>query len=123
METTLTTISVSQLANKVAAFMQCTEPYKSIAEDTINDICKALPHGSGLDGKVELQLESSTPEKLCFYFEFHHMDENGFYCGWTEHNLFITPSLQHGFNLRITGRDKNDVKEYLYQIFQEVFTA
>ncbi len=50
------------------------------------------------------------------------MDENGYYCGWTEHNLIVTPSFKFGYDMRIPGKDKNQIKEYLYQIFGEVFT-
>lgn len=47
------------------------------------------------------------------------MDENGFYDGWTEHQVIITPDLQFGFNLRITGLNQNDIKDHLYELFDD----
>jgi hypothetical protein len=119
-------INLSQFARTFQAYLNCKKTGNTEWEhahmDVLNGMCELLPHGSGLDGKMEFQPENSHPEKLCFFFEFHHIDENGYYCGWTEHNLFVTPSLQYGFELRITGRNKNDIKDYLYDLFHEVFS-
>jgi hypothetical protein len=35
----------------------------------------------------------------------------------TEHKVIATPSFQGGFNLRITGRNRNDIKEYIAEEF------
>ena len=84
-----------------------------IEEETGN-----LPSGSGIDSGVKFDFDASTPEKLVFLFGFHHMNEVGYYDGWTDHSLIVTPSLQFGFHIRITGKDRNDVKDYLYETFQ-----
>ena len=77
-----------------------------------------LPSGSGLDAKMWLNLERSTAEKLVISgCDYHHMNQHGDYTCWTEHEVIITPSLQFGFNLKITGRDHNRVKEYLHDVF------
>ena len=47
------------------------------------------------------------------YTHFHHMNDGGFYDGWTEHSVVVTPSLVYGFDTRITGRDRNDIKNYI----------
>lgn len=39
------------------------------------------------------------------------------YDGWTDHTVIVTPSLRSGFDIRITGRDRNQTKEYLYEVF------
>jgi hypothetical protein len=49
------------------------------------------------------------------------MDENGYYCGWTEHNIILTPNFG-SFDMRITGKDKNGIKDYLYQLWFDVFS-
>ncbi len=120
-------INLSKLAASFAAFQNCiksnNQEWKNRHEDTINEMLENLPHGSGLDGKMQLDWDNSTSEKLVFYFEFHHMDNNGYYCGWTEHNLTVTPSFKFGYDMRISGKDKNQIKEYLYQLFGEVFTV
>jgi len=50
------------------------------------------------------------------------MDENGYYDGWTEHQAIITPSLSWSFNLKITGKDKRGIKEYLRDLFEQVMS-
>lgn len=119
---TLQTIPVREFSAHVAATIQCKDEYKQPHLDAINKFCEVLPHGSGLDGKVEFQLENSNPEKLVFFLEFHHLDDNGYYCGWTSHNLIITPSLQYGFKIKITGKNFRDIKDYLMDTFMEVFS-
>ncbi len=76
-----------------------------------------MPSGSGVDNGTKLDPDS-TPERLVFTFSYHHMNDIGMYDGWTEHTCIVTPSLASGIHLRITGRDRNDTKEYLYEIFR-----
>lgn len=75
-----------------------------------------LPSGSGIDSGTKL-LDVSTGEKLQFQADFHHMNETGMYSGWTYHRVIVTPSLTAGFRIRITGADRNDIKDYLHSIF------
>lgn len=70
---------------------------------------------------ITLNDEESKKDRIVFDFSFHHMDENGYYDGWTEYKLVITPSLTDGFDYKITGRDRNRIKEYLYDVFSDVF--
>ena len=110
------------IATAVQARINCkernyTEWYDKWTE-TIERETGNLPSGSGIDSGVKFDFDASTPEKLVFLFGFHHMNENGMYDGWTEHSLIVTPSLQFGFHIRITGKDRNDVKDYLYETFQ-----
>jgi hypothetical protein len=51
------------------------------------------------------------------------MDENGYYDGWTNHKLIVKPELsESGFDLHITGPDKNFVKDYLYDLFDHILS-
>jgi hypothetical protein len=45
------------------------------------------------------------------------MNDGGFYDGWTDHSVIVTPSLVEGFNLRVTGRNRKDIKEYIAEQF------
>ena len=76
-----------------------------------------LPSGSGFNAGTKINWDMSTQNKLVFETAFHHMDEAGYYVGWTEHRIFITPDLCHGFNMRITGKDRNSIKEYISDVF------
>lgn len=82
----------------------------------INALLEDFPSGSGYDRGTGLNV-ASTPEKLIFDTAFHHMDENGYYCGWSEHQVIVTPSLEMGYRLRITGRDYNQIKDMMAEDF------
>lgn len=77
---------------------------------------KELPSGSGIDAGCEIHLEKSRPERIVIAFGFHHMDEGGYYDGWTLHDLILTPDFG-GFKIKIGGPNKNFIKGYLYDLF------
>lgn len=74
-----------------------------------------LPSGSGFDNGTAFIENQSHAGKLVFETEFHHMNESG-YDGWTQHTVTVTPSFQ-GINIRISGRNRNDIKELIHQAF------
>jgi hypothetical protein len=76
-----------------------------------------LPHGSGVDNGTTIDIDRSTEDRIILYTAYHHMNETGMYDGWTEHSIIITPSLVCRFHIRITGRDRNDIKNYLTELF------
>ena len=80
-------------------------------------VSENMPDGSGFDVGTKLDFLRSTPEKLVFYTEFHHMNETGMYDGWTQHTITVTPSLAFEYTLKISGPNKNDIKEYISQCF------
>lgn len=88
--------------------------------DFIEDLVKDhFPKGSGFDNGTTLE-EDFNPERLVFDVSFHHMNENGMYDGWTDHQVIVTPSLSHGCNLRITGPNRNEIKDYIHDVFTAV---
>ena len=87
-----------------------TETLEAIADNI-------LPRGSGCDSGTTIDLLNSKPERIILHTSFHHMDEYGGYDDWTEHDVIITPSLQFNFHLRITGRNRNDIKDYMHETF------
>lgn len=82
----------------------------------IEQLERALPHGSGLDGKVQLVREKSNERRLVIFAEYHHMNEAGFYSGWTDHEVIVTATFD-GLDIRVTGRNRNGIKEYLAETF------
>lgn len=79
--------------------------------------CKQyLPSGSGFDQGCKLS-EDSTPERLIFSAPFHHMNDAGMYADWTDHQVIVTASLEHDYSVRVTGRDKRGIKEYIGELF------
>lgn len=94
-------------------------------QDKINEMIKEyLPHGSGFDGDTLLD-DKSTPERLIFNSGYHPMDEGGYYDGWIEFDVIITPSLAFGINLQVKGRFSKlpsryfDMKNYIGDVFHD----
>lgn len=91
-------------------------------ERALHVLCRDyLPRGSGFDNGTTL-MEGSKPNRLVFITAYHHMNEGGYYDGWTNHTVIITPDLASGFNVRVTGRDRNDIKDYVGDSFHEALS-
>lgn len=111
-----------ELASLIAARQNCIKSgnhdWNHNHTQRMHDICKNhLPSGSGIDCGTKIDLDSSHAEKIVFQVEFHHMDEHGGYDGWTTHQVIVTPSLAFGFNLKLTGGDRNQIKDYLAETY------
>lgn len=77
-----------------------------------------LPSGSGIDAGTKVDIARSKPNRIVLTFGYHHMDENGYYDGWTEHKAIITPCFDGwGIDVRITGRNRNGILDYLHDVF------
>ena len=114
----------SEISSLLLAIDNCkksgNEEWCEKHKEKIWELCKEyLPSGSGFDSGCQIDLDKSNPEKLVFYTSFHHMDSNGYYCGWTDHAITVKPSLFSGFKLSISGRDKNETKDYMYEMFDD----
>jgi hypothetical protein len=75
-----------------------------------------LPSGSGINAGCEISQEESNENKIVITFSYDHMNENGYYEGCTYHKCICKPTFD-GPELKITGKNKNGIKEYLYDIF------
>lgn len=114
----------SAIARALDAYLRCIETGNAEWEDKHENaitqlVYQHLPSGSGFDSGTKLDFETSKPNRLVFWTAFHHMDENGMYDGWTKHAVIVTASLVHGFELRVTGPNRNDIKEYIAQVFRD----
>jgi hypothetical protein len=117
-------ILYKQLSSAVQARLNCEKSMSTHAEwfdrhtETIQQLVRdLLPSGSGWDSGTRIDLSESHADKLVFYGTFHHMHESGMYDGWTEHKVIVTPSLSFGIHLRITGSNRNEIKDYLHETF------
>ena len=98
--------------------------WSGIWQERIAELCSEhLPSGSGFDAGSKLEIEESRGDRLIFSTSFHHMDDSGMYCGWTEHRVVVTPSFIGGFDLKVTGRDKNGIKDYIGETFHNALSA
>ena len=87
------------------------------ATNILNNCNNLLPSGSGFDNGSHIDIGKSKPDRIIILTSFHHMNSSGFYEGWSEHKIIITPSLSHDFHMRVTGINKNDIKEYIAECF------
>jgi hypothetical protein len=78
-----------------------------------------LPSGSGFDSGSSVCLGKSDSQMLFIETAYHHMDEAGYYDGWTEHTVRVRPTF-FGVALTVTGRDRNGIKDYIGETFQYV---
>jgi hypothetical protein len=79
-----------------------------------------LPSGSGIDSGCQIDIQKSLQHKIVINSGYHIMNQNGYYDGWIDFKVIITPSFQD-FNLKIIGpfsklKDPS-LKEYLEDIF------
>jgi hypothetical protein len=110
-----------QLAATIQARLNClasgNAEWKLKHEDRIRELTKLLPSGSGLDNGCRLDLGASTGEKLVIETAFHHMDQHGYYDGWTEHTITVRASLISELDIHVSGRNRNEIKDYLAETF------
>lgn len=105
------------VASQSRAIRSGNPVHLSFQRDRLAKLCRDhLPSGSGIDNGSKLSHES-TPNRLIFSADFHHMNDGGMYDGWTSHSVVITPDLGMRFNVRVTGRDRNGIKDYLADTF------
>lgn len=115
------------LANLVQAMHNCQKSGNAEWLQTHTDRAKFIvkeymPSGSGIDTGTHWDPETSSAARLVFRFSYHHMNDDGMYDGWTDHTLVVIPSLTSDISLRITGDDRNNVKEYLYEVYRHALT-
>ena len=114
----------ARLADLVVARNNCiasgNSEWKMKHEDAVSKlVSNHMPSGSGFDDGCHIDLTGSNSNRLVFYTSFHHMDENGYYTGWTEHCVRVYPTFG-GVRMTITGENKNDIKNYIYESFDIV---
>jgi hypothetical protein len=112
------------LASKVAARKNCMETgkdewfYRHQADADVL-VKEHMPSGGGFDAGTSLDWDKSTADRLVFKTSFHHMNDAGMYDGWTEHAVTVRASLMHGFDVTISGRDRNQIKDYIADTFYQ----
>lgn len=109
------------IAMKTQAIKNCEksgnqEWYETHLAELRHDMDNTAPSGSGFDNGTRLDYEKTTDNKLVFFTSFHHMNDAGYYTGWTSHEIIVTPDFQ-GVNIRVTGRNRNNIKGYIAEVF------
>ena len=85
------------------------------SRERLGKLMETAPSGSGFDNGTTVELGRSGT--LLFNTSFHHLNDGGYYDGWTVHVVRAKPSLAWGFDLTISGRNLNDIKDYIAEVF------
>lgn len=86
--------------------VNCWEDFHNAVKDTI-------PTGSG----ITLNSVSCTEEKIFLNVSYQHYTEHGFADGTTDHTIKITPNFVFGVYTSVRGRDRNQIKPLLEDVF------
>ena len=113
------------IAREICRARRCEfSPAGDAANEALDNIEREhLPSGSGFDSGSRIDRDESRPDKIVIATGFHHMNETGYYNGWTKHHVIVTPCLKFGFSIRVTGKDKNGIKEYIADTFHAALSA
>lgn len=90
---------------------------EEVMVDKIKTIMESAPCGSGFDSGTKFLEEKSNCKRLVFRTAFHHMNYAGYYDGWTNHLVTVEADLILGTSIRVSGKDRNDIKDYIGDAF------
>lgn len=122
-------INIRDFTRTVQAYQNCVKNGNKEWEekhlDILDKFISLFPSGSGIDNGVKFypldKENKDVGKQFVLHAPFHHMDENGYYDGWTDHKIIYYADMTVGFNLKITERNKNDIKDYLMSVFSNIF--
>lgn len=119
-----TTTLAAKIHAALIARLNCLKngnEYASNWDDRLEHIERELlPSGSGIDHGTTIERDAK-PGSFVLCCDFHHMSEHGYYDGWTSHRITISPAFD-GIDVKVSGRNRNDIKDYLTETFQYLLT-
>lgn len=111
-----------ELASRVQAVKNCIKSknteWDAKHREAIEQLLDALPHGSGIDGEWRIEPENCSDSVITLFCSYHHMNDGGYYDGWTDFTVKIRPSF-YGIDVKVTGAfppKYRDTREYLQEI-------
>ena len=109
--------TVELIATAANAQRNCATGYLDYWRQVIEWVEKQLlPTGSGFDCGTRIEEDSCDLKKVVLSTSFHHMNDHGLYNGWSGHKVIVTPTF-NDFDLKVTGRNLNNIKEDIGEIF------
>ena len=113
---------IRRISSELFRYKDGRETIEQDAREKLAQLQDLLPSGSGFDAGTQIDLDKSTPEKIVLNTAFHHMNDGGYYDGWTEHTVTVRPSFLWDFDIRVGGRDRNCIKEYIAEMMHQALT-
>lgn len=102
---------VTTVANHIASELQRagrmppgTDQRRVVLLDLDDFVKRALPSGSGINNGISLNSYEGDPSKgFELYVPYHHMDDNGMYCGWQDYIAKVRADLteRDGFSVSV----------------------
>lgn len=116
----------SYIAEITQAIKNCevsgNQEWKLIHSATLDYVEKEyLPSGSGIDDGTCIDRDDTDTNKITLLASYHHMNDAGYYDGWTNHIITITPTFR-GLAVEVSGEDRNDIHEYLADTYREALS-
>ena len=98
----------SKIAGIIDAYKRCIERNNQGWIDKHDDYIRnfelnQLPSGSGFDSGCTFNRDASTINKLVIDTSYHCMNEGGFYDGWLDFQVIITPTFS-GIDIKLKNR-------------------
>ena len=110
-----------QIASTVLAYNNCVKSgnteWMEKHLERLEDYNDNLPSGSGFDSGSKIDFDSTNESKITINTSYHFMDQNGFYDGWEDYTIVVKASLFNDFTLTIKGKNRDDIKDYMYEVF------
>lgn len=102
---------IAQTQNQLIKYDRLNSHHKTL--DELNNL---LPSGSGVD--VGCNINITKHNKIVILSGWHIMNDGGYYDGWIDFRVVVTPSFDN-FDLNIIGNfgKHQDLKDYLYELF------
>jgi hypothetical protein len=100
--------------------LQAIVQYVSLHEYIVREL---LPKGSGFDDYPAI-VEASDSEVI-IVIRYHPLNEDGYYEGWIEERLHITPSIIHTYKSELTDNSgaEEGIREYILDTYHEVLSS
>lgn len=130
---------MNNLVQELATRLQCIKHaddhpiYKGsqgVHKAVVKRIMSTAPSGSGFDAgtKIHKEVYGKGTRKydllaLQFLAEFHHMDDIGYYCGWTKHIVTVRSALSGELHIAISGPNKRQIKDYIHDVYYSWLTS
>ena len=93
--------------------------YKDLTKKALDSI----PSGSGFDSKAIVKAQG--PKRILIHGGFHCMNQDGYYDGWINFKVIVTPDLVSTLRVQVQAKGMRwparyeDIRDYIYEVYDE----